>query len=136
MRVFLLGTMMPLKPSRPCKYPGCPALTDNKSGYCPQHLKEIRQRYDSQRNGSTARGYDWQWQKYRKAYLAEHPLCVECEKLGWVKAATTVDHIIPVSGPDDPLFWAPNNHQSLCTEHHNRKTAKEDGGFGNRGRGD
>jgi 5-methylcytosine-specific restriction protein A len=45
-------------------------------------------------------------------------------------AATTVDHIRPHRGDYD-LMWDESNWQSLCTWHHNVKTAKEDGAFGN-----
>lgn len=123
---------MPYKPASPCRYPRCPALTNDKSGYCPRHLKEIRQRYDSQRGGAAARGYDARWQKYRQAYLAEHPLCALCAKKDppVVRAATVVDHIKPHRGNYD-LFWDTNNHQPACAECHNIKTATEDGAFGN-----
>jgi len=59
-----------------------------------------------------------------------NPLCVECKKQGKITPATVVDHIVPHKG-DQEKFWDPNNHQSLCDTCHNRKTAKEDGGFGN-----
>ncbi|WP_328203649.1 hypothetical protein [Brevibacillus nitrificans] len=49
---------------------------------------------------------------------------------GNVGAATVVDHIIPHKG-DKELFWDQKNWQGLCDSHHSRKTAKEDGGFGN-----
>lgn len=45
------------------------------------------------------------------------------------EAAAEVDHIIPVSGPGDPLFWAEWNHQALSKAQHSEKTAKHDGGF-------
>lgn len=38
---------------------------------------------------------------------------------------TDVDHIIPVDGPDDPRFWDPENHQSLCHACHSAKTMAE-----------
>jgi len=128
---------MPVKPSRPCRYPGCPHLTNDKSGYCPEHLKQTRRQYDRDRGSASERGYDASWQRYRKAYLAEHPLCALCAKKDppVVRAATVVDHIIPHRG-DYALFWDPANHQPSCTECHNIKTAKEDGAFGNKGRGD
>lgn len=123
---------MPQKPSRPCRYPGCPHLTDDKSGYCEQHLQQTRRQYDQQRGTAVQRGYDYRWQQYAKAYLAEHPLCVLCLKKQppVTRAATLVDHIIPHKG-DPALFWDPSNHQALCTECHNIKTATEDGAFGN-----
>jgi len=63
-------------------------------------------------------------------YLAEHPLCVKCEAEGRVTAATVVDHKEPHRGDYD-RFWDESNWQSLCSYHHNLKTATEDGAFGN-----
>lgn len=121
---------MPSKPSRPCRHPGCPQLTNDKSGYCDSHLKQERRRLDSQRGTSTQRGYDARWRRYRAAYLAEHPLCAQCERDGKLTPATVVDHIVPHRG-DYSLFWDPGNHQPLCKPCHDRKTAAEDGAFGN-----
>lgn len=44
-------------------------------------------------------------------------------------AATIVDHKVPHKG-DKALFWDSTNWQSLCKPCHDRKTAREDGGFG------
>jgi 5-methylcytosine-specific restriction protein A len=122
---------MPRKPARPCRWPGCPALTDDRSGYCEQHLKQTRKQTDSERGNSNERGYTYRWHKYTKAYLAEHPLCAICAKKNppVVRAASLVDHVKPHKGDYD-LFWDPNNHQPLCEECHNIKTAREDGAFG------
>lgn len=49
---------------------------------------------------------------------------------GKVTAATEVDHIVPHRG-DERLFRDEKNLQSLCRPCHSRKTAVEDGGFGN-----
>jgi 5-methylcytosine-specific restriction protein A len=59
----------------------------------------------------------------RKRWLQLHPLCVECEKEGKVRAADVVDHITPLwkGGRDD--YEA--NGQSLCTAHHDEKTKAE-----------
>lgn len=40
-----------------------------------------------------------------------------------------VDHIVPVAGPADPLFWQEWNHQALSKRQHSEKTATHDGGF-------
>lgn len=72
--------------------------------------------------------YDWDWRRYSKRRLALHPWCVECVKEGKPGLATVTDHIVPHRG-DRVLFLDPNNHQSLCKRHHDRKTATEDGGF-------
>ena len=53
----------------------------------------------------------------------------------WCRAcdgmAQCVDHIAPHQG-DDALFWDQTNWQPLCNGCHSAKTAREDGGFGNR----
>ena len=36
-----------------------------------------------------------------------------------------VDHIVPVDGPQDPLFWDESNHQGLCHDCHSRKTVDD-----------
>ena len=120
---------MPSKMKRICKKIGCTELTENT--YCPLHTKEVKQINDSKRENSNARGYNSRWRKARATYLSKHPLCVECEKQGIVKLATDLDHIIPHKGNSD-LFWdSKSNWQGLCHEHHSKKTATEDGGFGN-----
>ena len=70
-------------------------------------------------------GYCSEWQKYCKLFLAEHPLCAECEKNGILMSATVVDHIIPCK-EDHELYSDSSNHQPLCSYCHNIKTAKED----------
>jgi len=59
-----------------------------------------------------------------------HPLCEECKRNGRLTPAVVVDHIIPHKGNRE-LFWNEKNWQALCKSCHDRKTAKEDGGFGN-----
>lgn len=44
-----------------------------------------------------------------------------------------MDHKIPHRG-DAALFWDPNNWQAMSKPCHDRKTALEDGGFGNSAR--
>lgn len=88
------------------------------------------------RSNSTRRGYGYRWQRYRESWLQSHPVCgdrergrsaehSECARSGRVSAATDVDHIKRVTGPDDPLFWEPSNHQSLCHVCHSLKTVRE-----------
>lgn len=86
---------------------------------------------EQQRGTSTQRGYGYKWQQARAGYLARHPLCAECERQGRVKVATDLDHITPHK-LDMVLFWDRDNWQGLCHACHSTKTAKEDGGFGNR----
>lgn len=119
---------MPIRPKRPCTYPGCRELTA-EGNRCPAHRKAQRQYEDRNRGTAAQRGYDSQWRKARKGYLRKHPVCVQCLEEGQVIEATIVDHIIPHKG-DKALFWDSSNWQPLCKRHHDIKTVKEDGGFG------
>ena len=95
-----------------------------------REVKAKAQAYDARRGTAASRGYDSRWKKARDGFLRKHPLCAECQEEGRVTAANVVDHIIPHKG-DETLFWQRSNWRQLCTPHHNRKTAREDGGFGN-----
>jgi len=70
------------------------------------------------------------WLLLRKKHLSEQPLCEECKAQGKYAAATDVDHRNPHRG-DERMFFDPANLQSLCKQCHSKKTAREDGGFGN-----
>ena len=112
---------MALKPLRPCRHPGCPALT--REGYCPQHKpSKAPRRVSAQWHG----WYSLQvWtDDLRPAQLLREPFCRECAKKGVRTRATVVDHVTPHRG-DWALFIDPANHQSLCKSCHDRKTAKE-----------
>lgn len=121
---------MPRKPKRPCSYPGCPALTEDR--YCLEHKKKLDMAYNRQRGSSTQQGYNARWRAARKRYLAEHPLCAQCLKQGKLIPATVVDHIVPHKG-DQRLFWDESNWQALCKICHDSKTAREDGRWGKGG---
>lgn len=114
-----------------CRHAGCGKLID-ATGYCEAHAKLHQQQSDAQRGTANERGYNRRWQKARVTYLSRHPLCKVCDEGGLVVAATVVDHIIPHKGDQD-LFWDTSNWQSLCKPCHDRKTAREDGGFGRYG---
>ena len=59
----------------------------------------------------------------RKRWLDGKPLCAECAKVGDVRVGEEVDHKVPLwAGGQDDLDA---NGQSLCTEHHEAKTACE-----------
>jgi 5-methylcytosine-specific restriction protein A len=92
----------------------------------------IRHAWPSRERRGTAsqRGYGSRWQRARAGYLLSHPYCAACECDGKITLANVVDHIVPHRG-DMALFWRAANWQPLCTTCHNRKTATQDGGFGN-----
>lgn len=117
---------MPKRIPRPCRYPGCPAIAQDDSPYCPEHERQTRRDYDRQRGSAASRGYDRRWRKAREWFLRRNPLCVECLRNGILTPATVVDHVIPHRG-DPTLFWDQTNWQALCKPCHDRKTALEDG---------
>jgi len=124
---------MPDRPLRPCGRPGCPELT--RDGWCDKHRPPKRVR-DDNRPSAAKRGYGRRWREASKAFLRQHPLCEceECRRLGRIRPAEVVDHIIPHRG-DPKLFWDPNNWQALSKRCHDRKTALQDSRFVRRNAG-
>lgn len=122
-----------LRPKTICKYAGCNKLIDI-AGYCEKH-KEAQKKIISQkknnRNVDYLKLYNYQWKKVRSLFLKENPLCVICLNENKITPANVVDHIKPHKG-DINLFWNQGNYQALCKSCHDYKTAKEDGGFGNK----
>ena len=111
------------KPLRPCRYPGCFALT--KDGWCPAHKPEPRR---SVRRES-AKWHNWYnlsiWtQDLRPAQLLREPFCRECARRGLRTWATDVDHIRDHKG-QWALFMDESNLESLCHSCHSRKTMRE-----------
>ncbi|MCG3462960.1 HNH endonuclease [Xenorhabdus bovienii] len=115
---------MPWQPLKRCSYPNCRKRV--KSGRCEQHQREARRQQDKQRGTRTQQGYSNRWGRYRLQYLKANPLCVHCRQQDIYASATIVDHIIPIQGEADVLFWSEFNHQSLCPPCHNRKTIQTD----------
>ena len=117
------------RPLRMCAgSPRCPnRVTAGKCADC-------RRAGERQRGSAHARGYDSKdWKPLRDAYLAAHPLCVDClSENNRTEAARAVDHVIPHQGKGDPLYWDPSNLAGRCFHHHSQKTVRHDGGFGNR----
>lgn len=71
---------------------------------------------------STQRQRGRAWMERRARWFRKHPLCVKCNALGRVSAATQLDHITPLidGGSDDD-----ENLQGLCDDCHKAKTADE-----------
>lgn len=120
---------MPVSAPRPCTYPGCRELVKHGNARCEKHRDLEKKQAEAARPSARERGYDYRWEKARKEHLRAHPLCVECKREGRYVQACVVDHIIPHKG-NMILFWDRTNWQSLCSYHHNVKTAKEDGRWG------
>ena len=111
---------------RPC--PTCPALISNDQQRCGKCASRRRRAERRRRPRTDAHSNDPAWRDNSKRFLKANPECVQCGK-----QATVADHIIPrrvliarsILNPD-AWHWL----QPLCKEHHDRKTATVDGGFG------
>ena len=113
---------MPRKPKRPCRYPGCPNLTDGV--YCEEHAPLMEQHYEKfQRGYSPGKRYGRAWTRIRHRYATKHPLCEMCLKNERYVAVEEVHHIVPLSegGTHDE-----SNLMSLCRSCH-EKIHKERG---------
>lgn len=107
-----------------CAFPGCNRLTDKM--FCEEHestQKEKERQWDISRGTAAQRGYSYRWAKYSKAFLSrpENQFCRLHLDEGCAIVAQCVDHIVPPSGPDDPLFWDSTNHQPACIHCNSKK---------------
>ena len=112
---------MAMKPARPCRHPGCRALT--RSGYCDKHQPK-RTSDRSEAAKSWHRFYStavWR-EDLRPAQLLQSPFCEECAARGLRVLATDVDHRVDHKG-NWLVFTDRSNLRSLCHSCHSRKTA-------------
>jgi 5-methylcytosine-specific restriction protein A len=94
--------------------------------HLPPGASAVSQRvaHDRWRGSAASRGYDGAWRLLRLGKLRADPLCWWCLLVGKLTAATTVDHIIPISErPDLRLIWG--NLRSGCTPCHDAHTASQ-----------
>lgn len=116
---------MPRIPKHPCPYPGCGALVEYRTTYCPKHqivYAERNREYDKTR--PEAKFYhSTRWRKLRDWFIKTHPLCETCLKNGRVEPAVVVDHIMEIA--DGGARLDAGNLQALCIACHNQKTFEE-----------
>lgn len=126
-----------------CKTWRCPNLHTNKWGYCDACTEKYKEkhpeliygahpnqeenyrRYDQKRGSASKRGYDWQWIKFSKIFLIEHPTCAICgapSKVTDHKVATA-EMMMDAYGKFD---YNPDNYQALCVRCNNMKGRTED----------
>lgn len=96
----------------------------------PRNDKERRAAHDRTRPNSADRGYDANWNKFRKDYLNDNPTCA---RVGCPDRATEVHHIRRVRSYPH-LRLVAGNVIGLCRYHHSQVTALEDG-FARKGSG-
>jgi len=117
---------LPRKPKRPCSYPGCPKLTEGQ--FCEEHQKLTDRHYEKyQRDPAVKKRYGRSWKRIRDRYIAEHPLCEQCEKNGRITPAQEVHHVQPLSQGGTNEY---SNLMALCTSCHSEITAREGGRWG------
>lgn len=118
---------MPCRPSHQCPGRGlyshnCRNTIRGNDRYCPacteifdKEQKKRNERYDQTRAGNVNRKFihSPEWRKIRLRKLAQDPLCEKCLEIGRDTRATVVHHI-----DSDELNNSPDNHMSLCNDHH------------------
>ena len=107
---------MPYKPQKPCAYPGCPNLSDDR--YCSEHRSLKNRQYNRyERRERTKNSYGAQWRKIRSEFFAEHPYCEVCRRKGLLVEAGVVHHIVELAkgGTHDE-----SNLVSLCRSCHSK----------------
>jgi 5-methylcytosine-specific restriction protein A len=120
---------MPLAPKRPCSRPYCRRLLEHGE-QCPDHGPTARSRENDRqpRRAQKRRFYQTAaWRSLRDDVLAEEPVCKICRKA----PSACVDHKRTVDEAPE-LALVRSNLQGACLPCHSAKTARLDGGFGNR----
>lgn len=82
-----------------------------------------KRRGRDRRRHAAARGYDYQWQQFREAYLRENMWCVDCMRGGRYTGAHHVHHIAKLRERPD-LKYKAENLMALCERCHNERTAR------------
>ena len=77
---------------------------------------------DRERGSPSARGYDRLWYRFRAAYLAANPLCVDCGPAR-LTPATELHHIQKLSARPE-LRLEPANLMALCRACHSVRTRR------------
>jgi len=118
---------MPVKPKRPCSYPGCPALTDKR--YCEEHQIEGKKRkaevnrfYDQHSRDKRAEAFykSKAWEATRLRVLnRDNYLCQECLKQRRITRVDNVHHKVELK-EDWSKRLQLDNLVSLCAECHNK----------------
>lgn len=132
---------MPQRHAQACRVLGC-----GQAEPCPQHGQAVRRAtFERERGSAATRGYDRQWRAFTDRYFVQlyglrvpraglcgcrHPAAPMtadsvCAATGAPQLATLVDHIIPITGKNDPRRFDVRNLQGLCDRCHNQKRQRE-----------
>ena len=111
---------MPVKPKKPCSFPGCPLLTNQR--YCEEHTKVVNSRYNKyERSYNSSERYGYAWRQIRNRYIKANPLCEECLKHDKFTPAKEVHHILPL---EKGGTHNEDNLMALCKSCHSKITAE------------
>jgi hypothetical protein len=100
---------------RPFNFRGWPLIKVLKL-YQPR--REVVAQPREVRESRHKRGYDHDWERRSARHRAQSPVCIECERKGYIVPVDVVDHKIPVTERDH-LRLDPKNWWSLCHSCHN-----------------
>jgi 5-methylcytosine-specific restriction endonuclease McrA len=111
---------MPVRAPRVCGHCGGVHKSGERCPKAAAAARERKARHDAQRPTARERGYDSEWEKARREYLAAYPSCRRCGG-----RATVVDHVVSIrTAPHRRLDRT--NFQALCTPCHSSwKQAQE-----------
>ena len=117
---------MPERAAKICNHPGCNNLCYGNNSYCPIHKSlHINDRETSNKNYNDnyrtdvdRMYYSAKWRKLRNWYIANHPLCEQCQSEDRITPATEVHHIIESKDNDAALFYNSDNLMALCHQCH------------------
>ena len=124
-----------------CQRPGgCPEIQAGR--FCDKHKPATAPalRWGRARGTRASDGYGSRWTGFSRRFRERYPICGMrppeapptndslCVRDGRVSASQMTDHVVPVSGPKDPLFYARGNHQALCHHCHAVKRQRESRG--------
>lgn len=116
---------MPNRPPIHC--PRCQGV--HPAGVCPQARAQAKAKAQQRSKARGPRPYNRvAWQRLRRMILARDPICRDPE--GCTQPSTDVDH-----RNGDATDNREDNLWGLCHAHHSKKTAREQGGYGNTQRG-
>lgn len=114
-----------------CKHFGCYNLTENKCGYCDEHLKEFEDKekerrkklYNTSGKDNIFNKFYWskKWKDKRNYILfRDNYLCQDCLKNNKITEATDVHHIIKLRLAWDKRY-DDDNLISLCNDCHKKR---------------
>lgn len=99
-----------------------PTISNSRKPWIPK----AKQRKENKSWFGDPRYHTTQWRNYRQSFLALNPLCVDCKRVGRIRPASLVGHIIPVSKDlSNENFWNTKNHKALCKSCNSRQINKD-----------